>query len=239
LAWPFYSSKGKYNYWPLALFTKILTIKNSRTFCKCKTKIKKSFTKILRIILSVKIVLTLRVKLPCRKCKILNVREIFCLIFYRKWKNRKKRWTMYWRFGLKIREQFTVGAFSLTVCQTSLHILINVYWNKYGLIQTDATNDTVVYSFLAWLITESITMHSVHLPFQCSKVYRLHINYHMTKKNQDNSFNFRFQIGNGRQSERLLANLGEFFFFIMYFYFFLYKNNDTGFSSRHLLQQSL
>jgi hypothetical protein len=25
-------------------------------------------------------------------------------------------------------------------------------------------------------------MHSVHLPFQCSKVYRLHINYHMTKK---------------------------------------------------------
>jgi hypothetical protein len=180
LAWPFYSSKGKYNYWPLALFTKILTIKNSRTFCKCKTKIKKSFTKILRIILSVKIVLTLRVKLPCRKCKILNVREIFCLIFYRKWKNRKKRWTMYWRFGLKIREQFTVGAFSLTVCQTSLHILINVYWNKYGLIQTDATNDIVVYSFLAWLITESITMHSVHLPLQCSKVYRLHINYHMT-----------------------------------------------------------
>jgi hypothetical protein len=35
------------------------------------------------------------------------------------------------------------------------HILINVYWNKYGLIQTDATNDIVVYSFLAWLITES------------------------------------------------------------------------------------
>ena len=32
---------------------------------KCKTKIKKSFTKIPTIILSVKIVLTLRVKLPC------------------------------------------------------------------------------------------------------------------------------------------------------------------------------
>jgi hypothetical protein len=31
--------------------------------------------------LSVKIVLTLRVKLPCRKCKILNVREIFVLSF--------------------------------------------------------------------------------------------------------------------------------------------------------------
>ena len=38
------------------------------------------------------------------------------------------------------------------------------------------------------------------------------------KKNQDNSFNFRFQIGNGRQSKRLLANLGEFFFFIIFFF---------------------
>ena len=48
---------------------------------KCKTKIIKSFTKILTIILSVKIVLTLRVKLPCRKCKILILREIFVLSF--------------------------------------------------------------------------------------------------------------------------------------------------------------
>jgi hypothetical protein len=63
---------------PVALFTKILTIKNCR---KCKTKIKKSFTKILTIILSVKIVLTLRVKLPCTKCKILIVREILVLSF--------------------------------------------------------------------------------------------------------------------------------------------------------------
>ena len=60
----------------IALFTKIITIKNCR---KCKTKIKKSFTKILTIILSVKIVLTLRVKIPCRTCKIWNVREIFVL----------------------------------------------------------------------------------------------------------------------------------------------------------------
>jgi hypothetical protein len=30
-------------------------------------------------------------------------------------KNRKQRWTMYWRFDLKIREQFIVSAFSLTV----------------------------------------------------------------------------------------------------------------------------
>ena len=65
-------------YGTVALFTKILTIKNCG---KCKTKIKKSFTKILTIILSVKIVLTLCVKLPCRKCKILKVREIFALSF--------------------------------------------------------------------------------------------------------------------------------------------------------------
>ena len=57
---------------------------------KCKIKIKKSFTKILTIILSVKIVLTLRVKLPCRKCKILIVREIFVLFFIVSGKNRKK-----------------------------------------------------------------------------------------------------------------------------------------------------
>jgi hypothetical protein len=92
--------------------------------------------------------------------------------------------------------------------------LIHVYWNEYGLIQTDATNDIVVYSFLAWLITESITMHSVHLPFQCSKVYRLH-----DQKIQDNSFNFRFQIGNDRQSKRLLANLGRILLFHYYFFF--------------------
>jgi len=48
---------------------------------KCKTKIKKSFTKIPTIILSVKIVLTLRVKLPSRKYKILNIRKIFVSSF--------------------------------------------------------------------------------------------------------------------------------------------------------------
>ena len=71
-----------------ALFTKILTIKNCR---KCKTKIIKSFTKILTIILSVKIVLTLHVKLPCRKCKILNVREIFVLSFFVSEKSKKEK----------------------------------------------------------------------------------------------------------------------------------------------------
>jgi hypothetical protein len=76
-------------------------------------------------------------------------------------------------------------------------------------------------------------MHSVHLPFQCSKVYRLHINYHMTNKNQDNYFNFRFQIGNGRQFKRLLANLGRIL--LCHYLFFFDKNRNTGFSSRHLL----
>ena len=68
----------KMNKETMVLFTKILTIKNC---CKCKTKIIKSFTKILTIILSVKIFLILRVKLPCGRCKILNVREIFVLSF--------------------------------------------------------------------------------------------------------------------------------------------------------------
>ena len=57
-------------YSSVALFTKILTMKNCR---KCKTKNKKSFTKILTIILSVKI--------PCPKCKILIVRKILVSSF--------------------------------------------------------------------------------------------------------------------------------------------------------------
>jgi hypothetical protein len=106
--------------------------------------------------------------------------------------------------------------------------LINVYWNEYGLIQTDATNDIVVYSFLACLITESITMHSVHLPFQCSKVYRLH-----DQKNQDNSLNFIFQS----TIEKTTCKLGEnssFSLLSLFFYKNMYRN--TGFSSRYLLR---
>jgi TctA family transporter len=46
----------------------------------------------LTIILSVKIVLTLRVKLPCPKCKILIVRAILVLSFIvSENKNRKKK----------------------------------------------------------------------------------------------------------------------------------------------------
>jgi hypothetical protein len=44
---------------------------------------------ILTIILSLKIVLTLRVKLPCPKCKILIVREILVLSFIVSEKNKK------------------------------------------------------------------------------------------------------------------------------------------------------
>jgi hypothetical protein len=143
-----------------------------------------------------------------------------CLIFYRKWKNKIKRWTMHWSFGLKMREQFTVSAFSLTLWQILLHIVIHVYWNTSGLIQTDATKDIVVNSFLAWLITESITMHSVHLTFQCSKVYRLHINTQLpySTQNQDNSFNFRFQNWERSTIEKTTCKHGESSSFPLFFF---------------------
>jgi hypothetical protein len=35
---------------------------------------------------------------------------------------------------------------------------------------------------------------------------------HDQKRNQDNSFNIKFQIRNGQQSKRLLANLGIYIF---------------------------
>ena len=147
---------------------------------KCKTKMIKCFTKILTIILSVKIVLTLRVKLPCRKCKILNVTETFVLSFI---VSGKKRWTMHWRFGLKIREQFTVSAFSLTVWHTLLHILINVYWNKSGLIQTDATNDVVVVNSF-FDVTNNRVYNDVFRTFTFSMQQSESLvstrNYHMT-----------------------------------------------------------
>ena len=70
--------------------------------------------------------------------------------------------------------------------------------------------------FLAWPITESfyndISMHSVHLPFQCSSV-----SFTWPKKNRIILINFRFQIGNDRQSKRLLANLGRILFFSFFF----------------------
>jgi hypothetical protein len=119
------------------------------------------------------------------------------------------------RFGLKIREPFTVSAFSLTVWQTLLHILINVYWNKSGLIQTDATHNIVVNSSLACLITESITIYSVHLHFQCNKVYCLHI---IWQKSEDNSFYFRFQNWERSTIEKTTWQHGMDFSFPMLFF---------------------
>ena len=107
--------------------------------------------------------------------------------------------------------------------------MINVYWNEYGLIQTDATNDIVVYSFLSLLITESITMHSVHLPFQCSKVY-------MTKNIRIILLILDFKLGTIDNRKDYSQTWGEFFFFIIIIYLFLDKNRNTGFSSRHLLR---
>ena len=111
--------------------------------------------------------------------------------------------------------------------------MINVYWNEYGLIQTDATNDIVVYSFLAWLLNRvyNDTFRTFTFSMQQSVSF-----VNMTKNNQDNSFNFRFQIGNYRQSKRLLANLGIIHLFHYYYFFFIYKNRNMGFSPRHLLQ---
>ena len=48
------------------------------------------------------------------------------------------------------------------------------------------------------------------------------------QKNQDNSFNFRFQIGNDQQSKRLLANLGRILAF-HYYFFFLIKTGIRDF----------
>ena len=119
--------------------------------------IKKSFTKILTIISSVKIVLTLRVKLPCPKCKILIVREILVLSFIVSEKNRKKRWTMYWRFDLKIREQFIVSVFSLDRV-TNLFTHIDKCLLKWIWLNTNRRYKwhCCLLLFLAWLITESV-----------------------------------------------------------------------------------
>ena len=75
-------------------------------------------------------------------------------------------------------------------------------------------------------------MHSVHLPFQSNKVYRLHMiltrNY--VPYNQQIRIillNLDFKIGNGRQSERLyLTTWGEFFFSFTYFFLITTRIRD-------------
>ena len=76
-------------------------------------------------------------------------------------------------------------------------------------------------------------MHSVHLPFQCSKVYRLHINYNMTKKEtRIILLILNFKLGTVNNRKDYLQTWGEFFFFIIYFFD---KTRNTGFCSKHLL----
>ena len=120
---------------------------------------------------------------------------------------------MDWRFGLKIRESFTVSAFSLTVWQTLLHILINVNWNKSGFIQTDATHNIIVNSSLACLITESITIYSYIYIFNATKCI---VYISSDKKVSIILFILDFKIGNGRQSKRLLDNMGWIFLFLCF-----------------------
>ena len=81
--------------------------------------------------------------------------------------------------------------------------------------------------FLAWLITESV-YNDAFRTFTFSMQQCI---AYMTKKIRIILINFRFQIGNDRQSKRLpyLQTWGEFFFS---FFFFLDKNRNTGFSSR-------
>ena len=83
--------------------------------------------------------------------------------------------------------------------------------------------------FLTWLITESVYNDAFRtFTFSMQQC----IVWNMTKKIRIILINFRFQIGNDRQSKRLLANLGR----ILFFHFFWDKNRNTGFSSRHLLR---
>ena len=128
---------------------------------------------------------------------------------------------MRWRFDLKIREQFTVSVFSVTVWQTLLHILIIVYWNKSGLIQTDATNDVIVNYFFG--VTNNRVYNDVFHTFTFSMQQSVSFTYqHVTtiwqKQIRIILLIIDFKIGNGRQSKRLyLTTWGEFFFSFTYF----------------------
>jgi hypothetical protein len=72
---------------------------------------------------------------------------------------------------------------------------------KQNFCKQTLLNDIVVNSFLAWLITESITMYSVHLSLQCNKVY-----IPPYKKIRIIRLILDFKLGNGRQSKRQYRN---------------------------------
>ena len=117
---------------------------------------------------------------------------------------------MYWRFDLKIREQFIVSVFSLDRV-TNLFTHIDKCLLKWIWFNTNRCYKwhCCLLLFLAWLITESVyndAFRTFIFSMQQCIVY-------MTKKIGIILFNFRFQIGNDRQSKRLLANLGRILFF--------------------------
>ena len=68
--------------------------------------------------------------------------------------------------------------------------------------------------FLAWLITESVYNDA----FRTFTFLMQQCIVYMTKKIRIILINVRFQIGNDRQSKRLLANLGRILFFSFFFW---------------------
>ena len=133
---------------------------------------------------------------------------------------------MHWFFGLKIREQFTVSAFSVTVWQTLLHILIIVYWNKSGLIQTDATNDIVVNSFFG--VTNNRVYNDVFRTFTFSMQQRVSfVSTRITiwqKKIRIILLILDFKTVDNRKD--YLTTSGEFFFSFTYFFLITARIRD-------------
>ena len=82
---------------------------------------------------------------------------------------------------------------------------------------------------MAWLITESITMCSVHLPFQCSKVNRLYqlvLPYMTHTKIRIVLLISDFKIGNDWQSKRLLDNMWWILLFLYLFFLITTRIQD-------------
>jgi hypothetical protein len=70
---------------------------------------------------------------------------------------------------------------------------------------------------LLFVVTNNRVYNDAFRIFTFSMQQSLH-----DQKYQDNSFNFRFQIGNDRQSKRLLANLGRILFSLLLLLFFFF-----------------
>jgi hypothetical protein len=81
---------------------------------------------------------------------------------------------------------------------------------------------TLHYCLLLFGVTNNRVYNDAFRTFTFSMRQSVSFTYQLPYdlNNQDNSFNLRFQIGNGRQSKRLLANLGRILLF-HYFFFFI------------------